>query len=83
MTALNNEKPKRSQIILEQEGKFCTGKQAANILVRLYAETSDLQIPTDRKREIREEQHAGPDHQEEPGMNSLLPARNQRMLEQC
>ena len=83
MAALNNEKPKSSQIILEQEGKFCTGKQAANILVRLYAETSDLQIPTDRKREIKEEQHAGPDHQEEPRMNSLLPTRNQRMLEQC
>ena len=82
MAVLNNEKPKSSQIILEQEGKFYTGKQAVNILVRLYlyAETSDLQIPTDRKREIREEQHAGPDHQEEPGMNSLLPSRNQRML---
>ena len=70
MTALYDEKPRRSQIILEQERKLCAGKQAANILVRRYAEISDLQIPTDRKRETREEQRAGPDRQEEPIMNS-------------
>ena len=69
MAALNKEKPKRSQIILEQEGKLCAGKRAANILVRQYAETSDLQAPTDRK-ETREEQHASLVHQEEPTTNS-------------
>ena len=70
MAALNDEKPKSPQIILEQEGKLCAGKQAANILIKHYAQTSDLQVPTDRKRETREEQHASPVHQEEPTMNS-------------
>ena len=69
---LMKKNPRSSQIILEQEGKLCTGKQAANILVWQYAETSDLQVPTDRKREIREEQHSGPNHQEEPMMNSAF-----------
>ena len=31
---------------------------------------SEVQVPTDRKREIREEQRAGSDHQGEPAMNS-------------
>ena len=35
-----------------------------------YAQTSDFEVPTDRKRETREEQHASPVHQEEPTMNS-------------
>ena len=48
----------------------CAGKQATNILVRQYAETSDLQVPADRNREIREEPRAGFDHQEEPMTNS-------------
>ena len=70
VAALNDERQKSSQIILEQEGNLCAGKQATNILVKQYAETSDLQVPTDRKRETREEQHAGPVHQEEQTMNS-------------
>ena len=39
MAAFNDEKPRSSQIILEQEVKLCAGKQAANILIRQYAET--------------------------------------------
>ena len=70
MTAHNEEKPKSPQIVLEHEGKLCAGKQAANILIKQYAETSDLQVPTDRKRETRKEQHASPVHKEEPTMNS-------------
>ena len=70
VAALNEEKPKISQIVLEQEGKLCAGKQAANILIKQYAETSDLQVPTDRKRETRKEQHDNPVHKEEPTMNS-------------
>ena len=70
VAALNDEKPKSPQIILEQEGKLCAGKQAANILIKQYAQTSDLQVPTDRKRKTREEQHASPAHREEPTMNS-------------
>ena len=70
VAALNEEKSKSSQIVLETEGKLCAGKQAANILIKQYAETSDLQIPTDRKRETRKEQHASPVHKEEPTMNS-------------
>ena len=70
MTALHEEKPKSPQIVLEHEGKLCAGKQAANILTKQYAETSDLQVPTDRKRETRKEQHASPVHKEEPTMNS-------------
>ena len=34
VTALNNGKPWSSTIILEQEGKLCTGKQVANILIK-------------------------------------------------
>ena len=62
--AIYNEKPRSSQMILVQEGKLCSGQQAANLLVGHYAETSNLQVPTDIKREIREEQRAGPDHNE-------------------
>ena len=61
---------KSPQIVLEQEGKLCAGKQVANILIKQYAETSNLQVPTDRKRETREEQRASPVHKEEPTMNS-------------
>ena len=70
MAALNEEKPKSPQIVLEHEGKLCAGKQAANILIKQYAKTSDLQVPTDRKRETRKEQRASPVHKEEPTMNS-------------
>ena len=38
--------------------------------VKQYVETSDLQIPTDRKRETREEQRASPAHKGEPTMSS-------------
>ena len=75
MAALNEEKSKRPQIVLEHEGKLCAGKQAANILIKQYAETSDLQVPTDRKRETRKEQHASPAHKEEPTMNSPFVSR--------
>ena len=61
---------KSPQIVLEHEGKLCAGKQAANILIKQYAETSDPQVPTDRKRETRKEQHASPVHKEKPTMNS-------------
>ena len=70
VAALNEEKPKSSLIVLEHEGKLYGGKQAANILIKQYAETSDLQVPTDRKRETREEQRTSPVHKEEPTMNS-------------
>ena len=51
VAALNEEKPKSPHIVLEHEGKLCAGKQAANILIKQYAETSDLQVPKDRKKE--------------------------------
>ena len=70
VAALSEEKPKSAQIVLEHEGKLCADKQAANILIKQYAETNDLQVPTDRKRETRKEQHASPVHKEEPMMNS-------------
>ena len=70
VAALNEEKPKSPQIVLAHEGKLCAGKQAANILIKQYAETSDLQVSTDRKRETRKEQHASPVDKEEPTMNS-------------
>ena len=70
VAALNEKKPKSPQIVLEHEGKLCAGKQAANILIKQYVETSDLQVPTDRKRETRKEQHASLVHKEEPTMNS-------------
>ena len=70
MAALHDEKYKSSQIVNEQEGKLCAGKQTANILIRQYAETSDLQVPTDRKSKIRVEQLAGFGHQKESMMNS-------------
>ena len=70
VAALNEEKPKSLLVVLEHEGKLCAGKQAANILIKQYAETSDLQVPTNRRREIREKQRASPVHKEEPTMNS-------------
>ena len=70
MAALNDEKPKSPQIVLDYEGKLCAGKQAVNILIKQYSETSNLQVPTDRKRETREEQRASPVHKREPTMNS-------------
>ena len=50
MATLNDEKTKSSQIILEQEGKLCASKQAANILISQYAVASDLKVPTDRSQ---------------------------------
>ena len=67
--ALNDKKPRSSQSCL-REKKTCTGEQAAIILVRQYADTSDLHIPTDRNREISEERYTGSDHKEEPIMSS-------------
>ena len=76
VAALNEEKPKSPQIVLEHEGKLCAGKLAANILIKQYAETSDLQVPTDRKRETRKEQHASPVHRKNQRWTLCLSPRN-------
>ena len=68
--ALNDENSRRSPITLEQDGELCTGKQAANVFAKQYAQTSDLQIPTDRRREVREAQRARRDLPEEPLMTA-------------
>ena len=52
MAALNDEKPKRTQIILEQDGKLCAGKQSASIVIKQYAETSDLQVPEPERKSL-------------------------------
>ena len=67
--AVNDDNSRSSPITLEQEGKLCTGKQAADVFIKPYSETSDLHVPTDRGRETREALRAGFGQHEGPQMS--------------
>ncbi|RUS68475.1 hypothetical protein EGW08_023763 [Elysia chlorotica] len=68
--ALNDESYQSSTITLEQDGKLYTGKQAADIFANQFAETSDLDIPAGKGREIRDAQNSFPEQHEEKLMSS-------------
>ena len=53
---MNYEDSKSKPITLEQEGNLVSGKQAADIFITQYSETSDLQVPRCREKEVKESQ---------------------------
>ena len=67
--AMNDESSRGSPITLVQDGELVTGKQAANTFARQYAETSNLHVPEDREREVREA-HADVNHPRVPIMDA-------------
>ena len=54
--ALNDEAGGQSTITLDQEGKIATGKTAANIFAKAFEDVSNVQVPREREREVREEE---------------------------
>ena len=55
---LNDEDNRSKPITLEQDGKLCSGKQAADIFIEKYTEISDLQVPKCREQEVKQTQRA-------------------------
>ena len=39
--------------VLEKDGSLCTGKRAANLLADVFEDESKIEIPTNRKREVK------------------------------
>ena len=52
MEQLNGEKTKVGPVVLEKEGETVTGKRAANLFIKQYADTSDIEIDKDRRRQV-------------------------------
>ena len=52
MAKLNGEKTKVGPVVLEKEGETVTGKRAANLFIKQYADISDIEIDKDRRRQI-------------------------------
>lgn len=56
ITSLNEDKKRSySKTVLEENGKHCSGKQAANILADMYQEESKTNIEHLRQKDVREE----------------------------
>ena len=52
MAKLNGEKTKVGPVVLEKEGETVTGKRAANLFIKQYADISDIEIDKDRRRQV-------------------------------
>ena len=52
MEQLNGEKTKVGPVVLEKEGKTVTGKRAAYLFIKQYADISDIEIDKDRRRQV-------------------------------
>ena len=52
-----------------------TGKQAADLLIQQYADNSDLKVPAERTREVREAQDTFTGQEGEPEMNQPFTLR--------
>ena len=53
--ALNEEGGGYQPISLEQDGEIMTEKRAANLFARSYEEVCDVNVPTERRNDVREE----------------------------
>ena len=73
--ALNDEDSRSSPITLLEDGQMKTGKQAADLLMKQYAENSDLEVPADRTKEVREAQDTFTGQEGEPEMNQPFTLR--------
>ena len=52
MAKLNGEKTKLGPEVLEKEGETVTGKRAANLFIKQYADISDIEIDKERRRQV-------------------------------
>ena len=52
MAKLDGEKTKVGPVVLEKEGETVTGKRAANLFIKQYADISDIEIDKDRRRQV-------------------------------
>ena len=68
--AINDENSKSSPITLVHNQELLTGKKAANHFINQYAETSHLQVPLERRAEVRAAQPIHQGAQVEPSMNT-------------
>ena len=69
---LNDEDTKSKPFTLEQEGNLISGKQAADIFIAQYSETSDLQVPNSREKEVKESLQPPPSGHERGIMNAAF-----------
>ena len=76
---MNDENNRSAPISLQLNEQIVSGKQAADAFINQYAETSDLQVPAERIREVREAQATFGRQPGEPVMN--LPFNMQELEE--
>ena len=67
--SLNDENKRSSPITLEKEGKLISGRECANAFIDQYSSISDLQVTTERQREVLQAQENNRDLTIEPGMD--------------
>ena len=67
---MNDEDRKSAPITLNQNEELLTGEQAADLLINRNAGTSDIQVPWDRKEDVKKAQQHYIDTSGEPIMNS-------------
>ena len=66
---LNDEKSQSSPITLQEGQELLRGKKAADCFINQYAETSNLSVPAERQKEVKEAQSKIKDSTVEPLMN--------------
>ena len=58
MAKLNGEKRKVGPVVLEKEDEIVTGKRAANLFIKQYADISDIEIGQ-RQKKTSQSGHTG------------------------
>ena len=54
--AMNNEGPSNKQITIKQGSNILTGKKAANVLMEYYASANHIDVTTEQKKAMKDEQ---------------------------
>ena len=67
--SLSDENNRSSPITLEKEGKLISGRECANAFIDQYSSISDLQVTTERQREVLQAQENNRDLTIEPRMD--------------
>ena len=67
---MNDESSRSTPTTLQQTEELLTGKKAADLLISQYMETSDIQVPWNRKEDVKKAQQDYINTSGEPIMNS-------------
>ena len=69
---MNNESSRSAPITLQQTEELLTGKKTGDLLINQYVETSDIQVPWNRKEDVEKAQQDYVKTSWEPMMNLIL-----------